>query len=82
MKKLKITLGILFVFQMFAFGAFAANTTEKVAENKLAIKAADCCLFWGGTTTFAVQVCGYGDQNCVIAKMIHGILYKRMTKKK
>jgi hypothetical protein len=76
MKKLKITLGFLFVLQMFAFGSFAANKSEKLESKKLNNTASNCCLYWGGTKTFAVHVCGYGDQNCVIAAIAHDFFVK------
>lgn len=76
MKKLKITLGFLFVLQMFAFGSFAANKSEKLESKKLNNTAGDCCLYWGGSKTFAVQCCGYGDLNCVYAAIAHDFFIK------
>lgn len=76
MKKLKITLGFLFVLQMFAFGSFAANKSEKIESKKQNNKVGDCCTYWGGTTTFAVQCCGYGDLNCVYAAIAHDFFVK------
>jgi hypothetical protein len=75
MKKLKITLGILFVIQMFAFGSFAKEKSENLAEKKVSTNLSDCCMYWGGTT-MAIQVCGAGDQNCEIARFFHGELMK------
>ncbi|MHA8051538.1 hypothetical protein V7S79_10505 [Aquirufa sp. ROCK-SH2] len=77
MKKLKITLGILFTLQMLAFGTFAANKSEKIESKKLVNNTSDaCCLYWGGTNYLGVIMCGYGDMNCTYAAIAHDFLMK------
>ena len=76
MKNLKITLGFLFVLQLFALDSFAKNTSEKIEDKKMTNNLSNCCLYWGGTKTVAVQVCGYGDQNCYLAALTHDFIMK------